>query len=79
MMRMTLIAILTILLFSGCAEKIVYKDKIIKVKVPVKCETPVVKCKLKKGANLVERLAELLGCVELYKEANKVCSNTKTN
>ena len=75
MMLKSLIIISTILLFSGCCTpKIEYREKTKEVQVPVECKVPEVKCELKEGANLVERFSELLTCIELHKEANKVCS-----
>jgi len=77
MMLKNLIVILIALVFNGCCEKeptrIEYKEKTVTIKVPVRCKVPKVKCDLKQGSNLVERFSELLGCIELHKEASKVC------
>ena len=61
-----------ILAFSGCGQKIVYIDKPVEVKVPVKCKVPNVKCsfKAKTYTGIISKLVE---CIEKKNAAIKVC------
>lgn len=69
-----LLMIFAIILFSGCATKkeVVYMDRIVEVKTPVKCETPKVECNFNKPTD-TEVLNEMRYCIEKLKKANGVC------
>ena len=61
-----------ILLISGCSKEIVYVDRPVEIKVPVKCVVPEVKCDFKKDT-YTEIIDALVECIEIHKEAEKVC------
>lgn len=68
-----LLMIFVIVLFSGCSNKeIVYMDRIVEIKTPVKCETPKVECNFNKVTD-TEVLNEMRYCIEKLKKSNEVC------
>lgn len=61
------------MVFSGCAQNTVYVDRIVEVKVPVKCVTPKTFCD-KEGSLREGSMNELLSCIYELRESKKVCS-----
>ena len=60
-------------LFSACSNKeIIYEDRVVEVKTPVKCVTPKVECNFKK-ATYTEVLNEMRLCIEKLQKVNEVC------
>lgn len=59
-------------LLTGCAEKIIYKDRTVEVKVPVKCKTPDTFCD-KDGSLREGTMNELLGCIYELRQSTRVC------
>ena len=64
--------IFAILLFSGCSEKIVYVDRPIEVKVPVKCIIPATHCNFNQPT-ATEVIISLRTCIEDLKQSINVC------
>ena len=64
--------IFAILLFSGCSEKIVYLDRPIEVKVPIKCVIPDTHCNFNQSTG-TEVLIKLRTCIEDLKQSINVC------
>ena len=66
---------IVLVLFTGCAEKIVYVDKIVKVDVPVKCkiEKPV-RPKLTEDESLSATLLDLKGYILSLEAALETCN-----
>ena len=62
---------LVLLSFSGCAEKIVYVDRPVEVKVPQKCITPVVHCEF--TGTYTERIRKAEMCITNFNKALEVC------
>ena len=62
---------LVLLSFSGCAEKVVYVDRPVKVKVPQKCITPVVHCEF--TGTYTERIRKAEMCITNFNKALEVC------
>lgn len=68
-----LLIISGLFLFSGCAQKeIVYVDREVEVKVPVKCIAPKVECDFNKTTD-TEVIQSLLICIKDLKKSNEVC------
>lgn len=69
-----LLMIFVTLLFSGCSAKkeVVYMDRIVEIKTPIKCETPKVSCNFNKPTD-TEVLNEMRYCIDKLKKANGVC------
>ncbi len=67
----TLLSISSLLLFVGCARPIQYIDRVVEVKVPVKCITPTVA--KAEGYNTSNYLINIFKELDLLREANKVC------
>lgn len=61
-----------VLIFSGCAEKIVYVDRPIEVEIPQKCIIPDVHCNFNKETD-TEVINAMLMCIEDFKKASEVC------
>ena len=68
--RMLLMS-LVLLSFSGCAEKVVYVDRPVEVKVPQKCVTPAVHCEF--TGTYTERVRKVEVCIAEFNKAIKVC------
>jgi hypothetical protein len=64
--------IFALLLFSGCAEKVIYRDVPVEVSVPNKCEVPKTSCDFNKDS-YTEVVVSLRTCIEDLKESIKVC------
>ena len=61
------------LLFSACSNKeIIYEDRVVEVKTPIKCITPKIECNFKK-VTYTEVLNEMRLCIEKLQKANEVC------
>lgn len=68
-----LLIISGLFLFSGCSQKeIVYVDREVEVKVPVKCIAPKVECDFNKTTD-TEVIQSLLICIKDLKKSNEVC------
>lgn len=68
-----LLIISGLFLFSGCSQKeIVYVDREVEVKVPVRCITPKVECNFKQVTD-TEVIQSLLVCIKDLKKSNEVC------
>ena len=67
----TLLLISSLLLFVGCARPIQYIDRVVEVKVPVKCTIPAVT--KASGIDRVSYLIDTLREVDELREATKVC------
>lgn len=68
-----LLIISGIFLFSGCSQKeIVYVDREVEVKVPVKCITPKVECNFYQVTD-TEVIQSLLICIKDLRKSNEVC------
>jgi len=52
-MRIILFSLMAMIMFTGCPAKIIYVDRPIEVKVPVRCKIPLIK-PLVKGRNMSE-------------------------
>lgn len=62
-----------LLLFSGCTQKqIVYVDRPVEVKIPVKCIIPITHCDFNKETD-TEVITSLRTCVEDFRKNSKVC------
>ena len=65
--------ILAILLFSGCvSEKLVYVDRPVEVKVPVKCVVPETHCDFNKPT-YTEVIKSQRTCIEDLRKNSEVC------
>ena len=64
--------LMSVALLTGCAEKTVYVDRVVEVKVPVRCVVPKVECS-KAGVNDAETLADIIRERDELREANKAC------
>lgn len=62
---------LVLLSFSGCAEKVVYVDRPVEVKIPQKCITPVVHCEF--TGTYTERIRKAEMCITNFNKALEVC------
>ena len=62
---------LVLLSFSGCAEKIVYVDRPVEVKVPQKCVVPDVHCEF--TGTYTERVSKVEICIANFNKAIEVC------
>ena len=62
---------LVLLSFSGCAEKIVYVDRPVEVKVPQKCVVPDVHCEF--TGTYTERVSKDEICIANFNKAIEVC------
>ena len=62
---------LVLLSFSGCAEKIVYVDRPVEVKVPQKCVVPEVHCEF--TGTYTERVSKVEICIANFNKAIEVC------
>ena len=68
-----LLIISGLFLFIGCSQKeIVYVDREVEVKVPVKCIAPKVECDFNKTTD-TEVIQSLLICIKDLKKSNEVC------
>ena len=73
-MFLTVLAILTITTFSGCSGRkpiVQYVDRLVEVKVPVKCKMSEVQCDFK-GAG-AEPAVKAFECISNQKRAMEVC------
>lgn len=61
------------LILMGCAEKTVYVDRVVEVKVPVRCKTKEVQ-PAKVGINDADTLADIIRERDELKYANKACN-----
>lgn len=69
----TLLIASVLLLFSGCAQKqIVYVDRPVEVKIPVKCIIPITHCDFNKETD-TEVITSLRTCVEDFRKNSEVC------
>lgn len=59
-------------IFNGCSEKTVYLDRVVEVKVPVRCITKDVKSAVK-GTNDAVTLADIIREKKELREANEAC------
>ena len=66
-----LLTSLVLLSFSGCAEKIVYVDRPVEVKVPQKCVVPEVHCEF--TGTYTERVRKAEMCITNFNKAIEVC------
>ena len=57
---------------SGCAGKTVYVDRPVEVKIPVKCQVPVIS-KPKQGANMSESMLSIKEYILKLEAALEVC------
>jgi len=66
--------IMTVLVIglSGCAGKTVYVDRPVEVKIPVKCQVPVIE-KPKPGVNMSESMLNIKGYILKLEAALEVC------
>lgn len=64
--------LMSVALLAGCAEKKVYVDRIVEVKVPVRCVVPDVQPS-KEGDNDAATLADIVRERDELREANKAC------
>lgn len=62
---------LVLLSFSGCAEKVVYVDRPVEVKVPQKCVVPEVHCEF--TGTYTERIRKVEMCIAEFNKAIEVC------
>ena len=62
---------LVLLSFSGCADKVVYVDRPVEVKVPQKCVTPAVHCEF--TGTYTERVRKAEMCITNFNKALEVC------
>lgn len=62
---------LVLLSFSGCAEKVVYVDRPVEVKVPQKCVVPEVHCEF--TGTYTERVSKVEICIANFNRAIEVC------
>ena len=62
---------LVLLSFSGCAEKVVYVDRPVEVKVPQKCVVPEVHCEF--TGTYTERVSKVEICIAEFNKAIEVC------
>ncbi len=69
----TLIIAFALAAFSGCATKTEYVDRVVEVKVPVKCSIPVVERPVYDGGSFKEFLRSLAEYDRKRDEAIKVC------
>lgn len=60
------------IMFAGCAEKTVYVDRVVEVKVPVKCKAQEVE-KAKQGVNHASTLADVIRERDELRESIKSC------
>lgn len=68
-----LLILSVLLLFSGCSTKeVVYVDRPVEVKVPVKCIVPETHCNFDKETD-TEVLFSLRKCIEDLKKNSEVC------
>lgn len=72
----SLVLCFLLVFFVGCAEKEIYIDRPMEVKVPVKCEVPPVEC-FPNQVTYTEKVKEMRLCIERYKQAIQVCSKGK--
>ncbi len=68
--RMLLMS-LVLLSFSGCAEKVLYVDRPVEIKVPQKCVVPVVHCEF--TGTYTERVSKVEICIANFNKAIEVC------
>ena len=62
---------LVLLSFNGCAEKVVYVDRPVEVKVPQKCVVPGVRCEF--TGTYTERVRKVEVCIAEFNKAIEVC------
>ena len=62
---------LVLLSFSGCAEKVVYVDRVVEVKVPQRCVVPEVHCEF--TGTYTERVSKVEICIANFNKAIEVC------
>lgn len=68
----TLLIVSVLLLFNGCAEKTIYIDRPIEVKVPIECEVPEVHCDFNKTTD-TEVITSLRNCIVDLQHSIEVC------
>lgn len=65
--------VFVVLLFSACSNKeLVYVDREVEVKVPVKCNAPKVSCDFNKSTD-TEVITSLRTCIEDLRKSVEVC------
>ena len=62
---------LVLLSFSGCAEKVIYVDRPVEVKVPQKCVVPDIHCEF--TGTYTERVSKVEICIANFNKAIEVC------
>ena len=62
---------LVLLSFSGCAEKVIYVDRPVEIKVPQKCVVPDVHCEF--TGTYTERVSKVEICIANFNKAIEVC------
>lgn len=70
-MRLLGMAVLPLVLM-GCSAEKVYVDRVVEVKVPVRCQVPSVE-RSKIGVNDADTLADIIRERDELREANKKC------
>ena len=56
-----------------CKPRIIYRDRIVKVNVPVKCKVPKVDCDINESMSNTETIIKLVECIVDLKQASRVC------
>jgi apolipoprotein N-acyltransferase len=67
-----ILVVLVILFFTGCADKTVYVDRVVKVNVPVRCVAPNVNQSVK-GKNDADSLLSIIKERDELREAIQSC------
>jgi len=67
-----LLAVAVMLIFTGCGTKTVYVDRVVEVKVPVKCVIPGVAPAIS-GVNYAVTLADIIRERDSLREAIEAC------
>ena len=70
-LKSLLIVFVLLVISTGCADK-VYVDRVVEVKVPVKCIVPEVVCYAGQDT-YTEEIKEMRLCIERHKQASEVC------
>lgn len=71
-MKFLSLSIAMVFLFSGCATKTVYVDRVVEVKVPVPCKMKDIKRAIK-GSNDAVTTADIVRERDELREANRAC------
>ena len=67
-----LLIIMVLFIVTGCSTKTVYVDRPVEVKIPVKCQAPIVE-KPKPGANMSESMLNIKAYILKLEAALEVC------